>query len=186
MPAWWRRSRQEEPAAGPPQPAPASPLLPGLKSALDALLDQEDQLDAEFTEEQERARQQAARNFRESGPGLLAGATAYLWEYYRATTDEFTPEQCRDYGIPLLPPETDIWTQVSITTPPNIEIGGTTLEPAAAYISFEGEVSWEPEHGLQWVIEDGLRVCKVGSYDGRRMAVGDRADDQARVRCRAS
>jgi hypothetical protein len=34
------------------------------------------------------------------------------------------------------------------------------------YLSFEGEVSREPEHGLQLVHEDGQRVCKVGPYDG--------------------
>lgn len=27
-------------------------------------------------------------------------------------------------------------------------------------------MSWEPEHGLQLVFENGLTVCKVGPYDG--------------------
>jgi len=35
-----------------------------------------------------------------------------------------------------------------------------------SYLSFEGEVSWEPEHELQLVYEDGQRVCKVRQYDG--------------------
>lgn len=37
-------------------------------------------------------------------------------------------------------------------------------------------MSWEPEHGLQLVVEDGLRVCKVGPYDGhvtQALASGD-------------
>jgi hypothetical protein len=144
----------------------SSPLLPGLKSTLDALLDQEDPLDAVFTEEQERSRVQAANNFRRSEPDLLAQATPYLWEYYRATMAEYSPEQRKEYGIPLVTPSTDIWTQVSITTPPTVELGRPPLSPARAYISFEGEVSWEPEHGLQLVVKDGLRVCKVGPYDG--------------------
>lgn len=37
-----------------------------------------------------------------------------------------------------------------------------------SYISFEGEVSWKPEHSLQLAFEHALRVCKVGPYDGRR------------------
>lgn len=163
MKLWWKRAK--------PGPAAASslgmsPLLPELKARLDALLDDEDTMDAVFTEEQERAREQAAQNFRAAGPELLAAATPYLWEYYRATAAGFTKEQCIDYGIPLLAPDTDIWTQVTLTSPPNIELGRPPYSPAAAYISFEGEVSWEPEHGLQLVVEDGLRVCKVGPYDG--------------------
>ena len=148
------------------KPSIVSPMLAGLKSTLDALMDAADPLDAVFSEEQELAWVEAARNFLGSGPELLAEATPYLWEYYRATVAEYTPEQCKEYGIPLLKPSTDIWTQVSITTPPCIEMGRPPLSPARVYISFEGEVSWEPEHGLQLVVEDGLRICKVGPYDG--------------------
>ncbi|MBO0834789.1 MAG: hypothetical protein J2P28_04615 [Actinobacteria bacterium] len=38
--------------------------------------------------------------------------------------------------------------------------------PGRSYLSFEGEVSWEPEHGMQLVYEDGQRLCKVSQYDG--------------------
>ncbi len=148
-----------------PEPSSWSSLLPGLKSTLDALLDDEVRHGAVLTE-QELARVAAAHNFRRSEPHLLAQATPYLWEYYRATVAEYTPEQCKEYGLPLLTPSTDIWTHVSIRTPPSIELGRPPLSPARAYISFEGEVSWEPEHGLQLVVEDGLRICKVGPYDG--------------------
>jgi hypothetical protein len=50
--------------------------------------------------------------------------------------------------------------------------------PELSYISFEGEVTWEPEHGLQLVFEHGRRVCKVGPYDGHHTkghAYGDPA-----------
>ena len=70
------------------------------------------------------------------------------------------------YGIPDIQPKSDIWDQVDFRSPPEIRRGGTPLEPAPAYLSFEGEVSWEPEHGLQLVFEHGQRVCKVGPYDG--------------------
>ncbi len=149
-----------------PDSSSSSPLLPSLKSTLDALLGDADRFDAALAEEQKLLRAQVARNFQAAGPDLLAQATPFLWEYYRATVAEYTPEQCRAYGIPLFAPSTDIWSQVSITTPPHIELGRPPLSPARAYISFEGEVAWEPEHGLQLVVEDGLRVCKVGPYDG--------------------
>lgn len=161
----WRKHAKPGPAGAPD--FAMSPLLPELKARLDVLLDEEDiELDAVFTDEQERAREQAAENFRAAGPELLATATPYLWEYYRATAAEFTREQCVAYGIPLLDPGTDIWSQVTLTNPPSIELGRPPHSPAPAYISFEGEVSWEPEHGLQLVVEDGRHVCKVGPYDG--------------------
>lgn len=93
-------------------------------------------------------------------------ATPYLWAYYRATVAGFSPQECADHGIPLLAADVDIWTQVSIVHPPSVAPGGGPLEPAAAYVSFEGEVTWEPEHGLQLVLKDSNAVCKVGPYDG--------------------
>lgn len=50
------------------------------------------------------------------------------------------------------------WGYVQITVPPMVEAGGDPLEPAASYLSFEGEVPWEPEHGLELVFEDGRRI----------------------------
>lgn len=143
-----------------------SPLLPGLKTRLDALLEQEDPMDAIFDAEQEDARQRAAAAFRAAGPELLDEATPHLWAYYRATVDELGPDRLSDAGVPVLDEDADIWAEVTIAEPPSIEVGGTDLEPAAAYVSFEGEVSWEPEHGLQLVVENGERICKVGPYDG--------------------
>lgn len=40
------------------------------------------------------------------------------------------------------------------------------LAPARSYLSIEGEVSWEPEHGIQVVLAEGSRLCKVGPSDG--------------------
>ena len=34
------------------------------------------------------------------------------------------------------------------------------------YISLECNCDWEPEHGLQIVFKNGLKVNKVGPYDG--------------------
>ena len=132
---------------------------------LDRLLD-DSVLDDEFTPEDLAAVDEAKRRFRDAGPGLLARITADLWAYYTATADEFTPQQRLDYGIPELPASADIWAEVNVTAPPEITVGQPPHAPGRCYVSFEGEVSWEPEHGLQLVVEDGRRVCKVGPYDG--------------------
>lgn len=52
------------------------------------------------------------------------------------------------------------------------------LAPGRSYLSFEGEVSWEPEHSLQLVFEDGWRVCKVSPYDGH-VTVADAYGDSS-------
>lgn len=110
---------------------------------------------------------EAVSTFVAGGVRLLEEATPALWDYYRATVTRFTPKQRRDYGIPEIPAAADIWVYVSF---PHEEAtwhpGNVRLERGRSYLSFEGEVSWEPEHGLQLVFEDGQRVCKAGPYDG--------------------
>lgn len=143
-----------------------SPLLPDLKAHLDRLVAESDPADGEFTPEQLRSVDDAARAFAAAGPELLDEATEPLWAYYRDTAAEFSIEDWASYGIPDLAASADIWAHVTITNPPVMVPGGTALSPAAVYVSFEGEVSWEAEHGLQLVFEDGRTVCKVGPYDG--------------------
>ena len=119
---------------------------------------------------------QAVGNFLNGGPELLDDATEHLWAYYRSVVLEFTAAERTDYGIPELLATADIWEQVEFREPPSKQLGEPPLEPALSYISFEGEVSWEPEHGLQLVFEHGLRLCKVGPYDGHNTnahAAGD-------------
>ncbi len=136
-----------------------------LKAHLDRLLD-EAELDGDFTTEERAAFEEAKSRFREVGAEVLEQVTDDLWAYYRSTADEYTPQQRLDYGIPELPASADIWGEVSVTEPPDFRLGGSPFAPSRYYLSFEGEVSWEREHGLQLVVEEGRRVCKVGPYDG--------------------
>jgi hypothetical protein len=86
--------------------------------------------------------------------------------YCRHTAAGFTPDEQGRYGIPQIPDSADIWEHARFRDPPEWILGGGPLSPGRSYLSFEGEVSWEPEHGLQLVFEDGQRVCKVSQYDG--------------------
>lgn len=57
----------------------------------------------------------------------------------------------------------DIWD--------NVVIGADAMISFRAgdncmYISLECECSWEEEHGLQIVIKDGVKIVKVGPFDG--------------------
>lgn len=136
-----------------------------LKLRLDALLDAAEPV-GEFRPEDLACFEAARRSFRQAGPALLDQVTDDLWEYYRSTADEFTEQQRADYGIPELVPPADIWGEVNVNVSPELTVGHAPLAPARCYVSFECEVSWEPEHGLQLVVAEGRRVCKLGPYDG--------------------
>lgn len=131
------------------------------KARLDALLEETDgtELDEELWVRFKQA-------FVAAGPELLHQATSFLWEYYEDFAGEFSADERRNYGIPELDREGDIWAEVRFEHPPEFSPGSGELEPAAGYLSFEGEVSWEPEHGLQLVFEDHPRLAKVGPFDG--------------------
>lgn len=109
-----------------------------------------------FTDDLETAR----RRFLNAGGELLEEALPWLWRYYlderRTATD----------ALQLGGPE-EIWAHLTFLTPPEIRPGGDSpVRPHGSYVSFEGEVAWEPEHGLQLVFADGRELCKVGPYDG--------------------
>jgi hypothetical protein len=146
-----------------------------LKRQLDQLVDQVED-DGEPGAEERLSFTTTVANFKRGDATMLAEATSSLWAYYRSVASEFTPEQRAAYGIPEISSDSDIWEHVSFRFPPSLSLGGHPLQPAECYLSFEGEVSWEPEHGLQLVFENGERVCKVSQYDGHNTvahAVGD-------------
>ena len=144
----------------------ASSLLAALKSDLDSLVGALELFGSEPRTEEQVTIDEAISNFRAAGPDLLDQATQFLWHYYRSVSSEFEQQQRQEYGIPELIDNADIWREVRLSNPPTIQLGGSRLSPAKSYISFEGEVTWEPEHGLQLVFENGLHICKVGPFDG--------------------
>lgn len=136
-----------------------------LKAALDQLIETPEWFDEQPSPAEWAVYADAIRNFVAGGPELLDEATPYLWQYYRSVVNSFDEAEMNDYGIPILSNDVEIWDEVAITESPTIRLGGSRLEPGRSYISFEGEVSWEIEHGLQIVFEHGLHVCKVSPFD---------------------
>lgn len=168
---WFRRRGESSPNA----PGPTDHVIE-LKQALDSLVAQARQT-IQSTDAPNPLLLEACDNFTSRGPELLDEATRYLWADYRSVADEFSADERRAYGIPELAPTADIWTKVSIEHPPELRTGGGLYEPGRSYISFEGEVPWEPEHGLQLVFEDGEQVYRVGPYDGHNTNAHAYADD---------
>jgi hypothetical protein len=143
----------------------ASDRVRELKPILDRLAEQAT-FQRELTPDDQVLRAEVIGGFIAGGAELLDEATPFIWAYYRSTAGEFTAEERLRYGIPEIPDSADIWEHVQFRHPPEWRLGGGPLTPGRSYLSFEGEVSWEPEHGLQLVYEDGRRLCKVSQYDG--------------------
>lgn len=142
----------------------ASQRVQELKQTLDALLG--DAALNDLSPDERLLAEDAARNFTSGGAALLDAATDFMRAYYEDTVGEFTPAERSAYGLPELKDGADIWDEVEFRHPPEVRLGGGPLKPGQSYISFEGEVSWEREHGLQLVFDHGSHVCKVGPYDG--------------------
>lgn len=57
----------------------------------------------------------------------------------------------------------DVWKHVQF----GFEVSITNhFRDGHFYVSIECNCDWEPEHGLQIVLRDGLKVNKIGPYDG--------------------
>jgi hypothetical protein len=143
----------------------ASDSVVVLKAKLDLLVGAPELFGDEPTPEERVVIDEAIHNFRVAGATVLDEATPFLWEYYRSVASAFGQREREEYGIPELNGGADIWDEVQLVSPPRIQLGGGRLQPGRSYISFEGGVTWELEHGLQLVFEHGLHVCKVGPYD---------------------
>jgi len=144
-----------------------SPRVTTLKKRLDRLAAKADGRPAAKEPRERKVLDAALANFIKGGDALLDKATKHLWRYYRATIAAFSDIEIDDYEIPRLARDADIWKHVTLSLPPSFHLGRQSkYEPGISYFSFEGGVSWEPEHGLQVVFEHGRRVCKVGPYDG--------------------
>lgn len=103
----------------------------------------------------------AACNFLSIEPSVLWEAERHVYRYYRDCAEYWDPET-GDY--PRIVGPHDIWEHV--------RFGGEALVMRRAYgdrgvyVSLECGCDWEEEHGLQIVFKNGLKVNKVGGYDG--------------------
>jgi hypothetical protein len=60
----------------------------------------------------------------------------------------------------------DVWHHVSFGSELHVLRRNEGDDEDGIYFSLECNCAWEPEHGLQIVLRDGLAVTKVGPFDG--------------------
>ncbi len=102
----------------------------------------------------------AISNFLSAGESALKDAEPFIYQYYKSC-DDWYPDDEEWVNIELA---SDVWNYVQLGREPMVS--RRAYGDKAVYISLECECDWEPEHGLQIVFKNGLRINKVGPYDG--------------------
>lgn len=99
-------------------------------------------------------------NFLSISPAVLKESEQYIFQYYR---------QCKDLGdrgdpAIVISSASEVWSHVRIGDEPMVSRRG--YGDKGIYVSLECGCEWEEEHGLQIVFKNGLKVNKVGPFDG--------------------
>lgn len=101
----------------------------------------------------------AIANFLSATPDVLREADEPLFRYYKNNEEWWTEE-----GEPPITSADELWKHVQLGGQPMVT--RRAYGDQGIYISIECECDWEPEHGLQLVLKNGLKVNKLGGYDG--------------------
>ncbi|GAA1870676.1 DUF6985 domain-containing protein [Asanoa iriomotensis] len=96
----------------------------------------------------------AIRAFLALDESALQAAAPHVYAYYRDVADA---------DIEIQGPE-QVFDHVRLGTEPTVSRDSQGSQRVC--VSIESECAWEPEHGLQIVFRDGVKVTKVGPYDG--------------------
>jgi hypothetical protein len=114
----------------------------------------------------------AIANFLRIPPSVLREAELHVFRYYEDCNSNWEPGD-DEYVAIESPPE--VWGHVRLGSEPHVQ--RRAYGDKGIYVSLECGCDWEPEHGLQIVFKNGLRVNKVGSYDGHLTYSDAYADD---------
>jgi hypothetical protein len=101
----------------------------------------------------------AIANFLHLSKSKLSGADEALFRYYKDYEEWWIAG-----GHPPLKSASEAWAHVTFGREPAVTRRAYGDEEV--YVSVECECAWEEKHGLQLVFKNGLRINKLGSYDG--------------------
>lgn len=101
----------------------------------------------------------AIANFLAAAPCVLREADEPLFRYYK----DFEQWWLED-GNAALESADELWQRVRFGSEPLVR--RRAYGSKGIYVSIECECDWEEEHGLQLVLKNGIKVNKLGGYDG--------------------
>ena len=111
------------------------------------------------------------RNFLSIDQSVLHAVENEVYRYYKDCFDAFGKEEP---DFPVIAKPHDVWVHVKLGCEP---IFSRRNDDKRVYASLECSCDWEIEHGLQIVFQDGMKVNKVGPYDGHLTNSDAYADD---------
>jgi hypothetical protein len=106
---------------------------------------------------------QSIANLLGAQPSLLTECERYVIEYCVEMQDLFGLDD--NERIQVTEPA-DIWEHVRFGEEIHASVRRDGDDEDGVYFSLDCGCDWEEEHGLQLIIRNGLRVTKVGPYDG--------------------
>lgn len=115
----------------------------------------------------------AIKNFLSIDQSALKDVESYVFQYYQDCHANLEPDNDE---VPVIESPEDIWRHVQFGSEPMVTRRDDGDE--GIYVSLECNCAWEEEHGLQIVFKNGLRVNKVGPYDGH-LTNSDAYDDDS-------
>lgn len=115
----------------------------------------------------------AIKNFLSIDQSVLKDVESYVFQYYQDCHANLEPDNDE---VPVIESPEDIWRHVQFGSEPMVTRRDDGDE--GIYVSLECNCAWEEEHGLQIVFKNGLRVNKVGPYDGH-LTNSDAYDDDS-------
>jgi hypothetical protein len=102
----------------------------------------------------------AIANFLSASPAVLEQAAPYVFQYYQACKEQAGSNE----EFVRIKSAASVFRHVRLGSEPMIT--RRAYGDRGIYVSLECGCDWEPEHGLQIVFKNGLKVNKVGPYDG--------------------
>ena len=115
----------------------------------------------------------AIRNFLSIDQAALNEAEPFIFRYYEDVNSDWEPGD--DEYVRIDSPS-EIWRHIQLGNQPIVS--RRAYRDKQIYVSLECKCGWEPEHGLQMVFKNGLRVTKLGRYDGHLSNADAYANDE--------
>ncbi len=103
----------------------------------------------------------AITNFLAADQSILTEVEPYIYQYYERCKDYYAPD---DEEYVSIASARDVWNHIRLGSEPMFT--RRAYGDKGIYVSLECGCDWEQEHGLQIVFKNGLKVNKIGAYDG--------------------
>ena len=114
----------------------------------------------------------AITNLLANGFEALRKVESHVFRYCQDMNSYWSPDD--EEFVAVSSPDC-VWEHIQFRRQPMVS--RRAYGDKGVYVSLECNCDWEPEHGLQIVLEDGRDVVKVGPYDGHLTNHDAYADD---------